>query len=346
MTRQRQGKGGLTRRGFLRRGALWGAASALAATGPWVQTRASFGLDLVRMACWSPRLAEQTDVFVAEERGFFKDQGIEMKWVPSLGSGDALRNLLAGNADIAFVGPEAVYFAADKGERLKAVYNIYPQNPFNVFALKKHGIIIPEDLRGKKVGIISMASGTRYNLETLLAVNAIKSGEVEMVAVGLNPLPAIQADQIHAMASTDTILYGAHHRGLGPTDVIWVRDYLNLPADVFTVMEKDYAPKREMWRRFLRAYRMGTEWTIKHPKEAVPYGQKLAIDGKDPALVLAHIKLRVIGTAQSQTTRQKGLGWFDLPVLKEGAEVYRKAGLIKNPLDIEGIFTNGLVAEI
>ncbi len=78
----------------------------------------------------------------------------------------------------------------------------------------------------------------------------------------------------------------------------------------------------------------------------MPCGVKYAVDGKDPSLVLSHIKIRVVGTSQSPTTRQRGLGWFDLPILKEGAETYRKAGLIKNPLDIETIFTNELVAEL
>ncbi len=35
----------------------------------------------------------------------------------------------------------------------------------------------------------------------------------------------------------------------------------------------------------------------------------------------------------------------DLPILREGAEVHRWAGLIKSALDIEAIFTNELVAE-
>ena len=39
-------------------------------------------------------------------------------------------------ADIAFTDPAALYLALDKGEKLVAIYNIYPQNVFNVVALK------------------------------------------------------------------------------------------------------------------------------------------------------------------------------------------------------------------
>lgn len=330
----------INRRGFLK------AAAAAATVGPFVRPRGVYALDKVRMAVWSPRLAEETNVYVSEERGFFKEEGIEMTWVPGLGSGAALRNVIAGNAEIGFVGPEATYFAADKGEKIKGVYNIYPQNAFNVFALKKHNITKPADLVGKKVGVLSMESGTRYNLETLLAVSNIKRSEIEMVAVGLNPAPAIQSDQIQAMAMTDSLLHNLQAKGLGAVDVIWCKDYLNLPTDIFTIMEKDLKPKRDLWKRFLRAYRKGAEWTIKNPEEAVQYCVKHCIDTKDPKLILDHIKIRVIGSSQSATTRQKGLGWFDLPVLKQGAEVYLKAGLVKNALDVETIFTNELVAEL
>ena len=212
--------------------------------------------------------------------------------------------------------------------------------------MPKQNITRPAHLAGKKVGVISMESGTRYNLETLLAVTNIKRSDVEMVAVGLNPAPAIQSDQIHAMAMTDSLLHNLQAKGLGAVDVIWCKDYLNLPTDVFAMMEKDLRPKRDLWKRFLRAYRKGVEWTIKNPEEAVPYCVKVCIDTKDPKLILDHIKIRVLGSSQSNTTRQKGLGWFDLPVLKQGAEIYRKAGLVKNALDVEAIFTNEIVAEL
>ena len=128
--------------------------------------------------------------------------------------------------------------------------------------------------------------------------------------------------------------------------MIWCKDYLNLPTDVFAIMEKDLRPKRDLFKRFLRAYKKGAEWTIKNPEEAVQYCVKVCVDTKDPKLILDHVKIRVIGSSQSATTRQKGLGWFDMPVLKDGADLYRKAGLIKEQLNIETIFSNEIVQEL
>src|SRR5262245_39847745 len=62
----------------------------------------------MRMACWSNPLSEQTNVYAAQEFGWFTDQGIDFEFIPGAGGGDALKNLLAGNADIAFANTEAM----------------------------------------------------------------------------------------------------------------------------------------------------------------------------------------------------------------------------------------------
>jgi NitT/TauT family transport system substrate-binding protein len=331
----------------MRRRQVLGGMGALAAgvAAPWIRTAGAAGLDKIRMACWSPRLAEQANIYVSEAKGFFKDNGIEMEWVPGQGSGDSLKNMMAGNADIAFGGPEAIYLAADKGAKLKAVYDIYPNNAFNVFALKAKQIITPQDLKGKKVGVIGMASGTRYNLATILALNGMGERDVELVALGLNAAPAIMEGKVDAMASTDTLLYGMQAAGLGAVDVIWARDYLNTSTDLFTLEAKDYEAKKELITRFLRGYKKGVEYTIKNPEEAVEITTKVAIDGKDPARVTASMKLRLL-TAQSAGTRKHGLGWIDLAPLQEGARIYKEVGFTKTDIDMAAVATNELIAKL
>ncbi len=323
---------------------LLAATAAVGITAPWVRT-AEAAVEKVRMACWSPRLAEQANIYVSEQKGFFKAENVDMEFLPGQGSGDALRNVIAGNADIAFCGPEAIYLAADKGSQLKAVYDIYPVNVFNVFALKNKQIITPQDLKGKKIGVISMASGTRYNLATILALNGMSERDVELVALGLNAAPAIIEGKVDAMASTDSILYGMQAAGLGVVDVIWARDYLNTSTDLFTVEAKYFEPKKDLITRFLRGYKKGLEYTLKNPDEAVAITSKVAIDGKDPARVAASMKLRLL-CSQNANTRKNGLGWIDIPSLQEGAKIYKDAGFTKTDLDMNAIATNELIKKL
>ena len=101
-----------------RRQVLAAAGAAAAMTAPWVRKAGAAGLEKFKLCSWSPRLAEEGNIFVSEEKGFFKEQGLEIEWVPGAGSGVALKNMIAGPGDIAFVGPEAMLLAADKGVRI------------------------------------------------------------------------------------------------------------------------------------------------------------------------------------------------------------------------------------
>ena len=326
-----------------RRQMILGTASTTAAlTAPWLREARGADLEKVRLAVWGPKLAEEGNIFVSMEKGYFADQGIELDWITGNGSGDALKNMIAGNADIGFVGPESVILAADKGARMKIIYDLYPQNFFNVFALKDKYIITPQDLRGKKVGVISMAAGVRYNLATILFVNGMTERDVELIAVGLNAAPAILAGQIDAMASTDVILYGMQRKGIGAVDVIWARDYLNISGDILVVQEDGFEAKKDLYKRFLSAYRKGVQFMINNPDETAAITAKYALDGKDPVMVSASIKLRTI-SSQSSGTRAHGLGWIDTGPYEQAAGIYKRAGFISNDVDMKDYVTNELV---
>jgi ABC-type nitrate/sulfonate/bicarbonate transport system substrate-binding protein len=59
-------------------------------------------LDKVVIAGWGKPITEITNLLVEEDKGFFKAKGIEMGFIPGAGGADAIRNLLTGQADVAF----------------------------------------------------------------------------------------------------------------------------------------------------------------------------------------------------------------------------------------------------
>jgi NitT/TauT family transport system substrate-binding protein len=173
--------------------ALWLAplmAVGLSA-GVWAQSASK--LDKMVVAGWSKPITEITNLLVEEDKGFFKARGIELGYVPGAGGGDALRNLLSGQADVAFTDPGSFFAALDKGEKLRAIYDIYPQNVFNVVSLKSQNIRQPADLKGKRIGVYSLSSGTRQNLQVLLHQAGLTESDVTLVVTGLlNFAPLMQ----------------------------------------------------------------------------------------------------------------------------------------------------------
>ena len=301
-------------------------------------------MDTARIAGWSKPISEITNILAEPDKGFFKAHDIEMKYVPGAGGGSAIRNMLAGAADVAFTDPASFYQALDKGEELVAIYNIYPQNVFNVVAPVGRGIAKPEDLKGKTIGVYSLSSGTRQNLQVLLHQVGLTEGDVTIKVTGLlNFAPVIQG-QVDATAATDTGLYVGKLKGLGDVNVINVADSLNIPSDMFVVTEAYYAANKPLLKRFLAAYRDSAAWMIAEPEEAAKIAISRTINGRNEAVNLEIIKIRNI-SAQSDTTRANGLGHFDIDLLQKGAETFKGLGLIKADLDMSAVIKTDLIPE-
>lgn len=299
-------------------------------------------LDKFVVAGWGPALSEITNLLAEPDKGFFKARGIDFSFVPGTGGGSAIRNMLTGKANIAFTDPSSFYLALDKGAKLIAIYNIYPQNVFNVVSPKSRGITKPSDLKGKKIGVYSLSSGTRQNLQVLLHQVGLTEKDVTIQVTGLlNFAPVIQG-QVDATAATDTGLLVGKLKGLKEVNVIEVKNYLNLPSDMFVVTEKMYRTQKDLLRRFLAAYRNSAAWMIAKPKEAAKIAIKRAINGRNEAINLKIIKIRNISSV-SPTTDKKGLGHFDLDLLQKGADTFSALGLIKKPIDISRVVKSDLI---
>ena len=253
-----------------------------------------------------------------------------------------MRNLLSGQADVAFTDPGSLFAALDKGERLRAIYDIYPQNVFNVVSLRKSGIKKPADLKGKKIGVYSLASGTRQALQVLLHQAGLTEADVTVVVTGLLNFAPLRQGQVDATAATDTGLAIGRRRGLGEVDVMEVGQFLNVSSDLFVVREDTYQRRKDVLRRFLRAYRDAAAWMIAEPAEAAQLAVKRAIDGSDPQLNLELIKLRNASSV-SALTRDNGLGALDLASLQKAADVYRQLGLVQRPLDMAQVVATDLL---
>ena len=306
----------------------------------WAQT--STKLEQMVVAGWSKPITEITNLLAEENKGFFKAHSIELGYIPGAGGGDALRNLLSGQADVAFTDPGSFFTALDKGEKLRAIYDIYPQNVFNVVSLASQNILTPADLKGKRIGVYSLSSGTRQNLQVLLNQAGLSEDDVTIVVTGLlNFAPLIQG-QVDATAATDTGLLVGRQRGLRDVNVMEVKNYLNISSDFFVVREETYQQKKEVLKRFLKAYQDSAKWMIQSPEEAAQLAVKYAIDGQNLSMNLDIIKLRNASSV-SATTEQYGLGAFDMKSLQKGADVYLKIGLIHKQIDVNTVVSQELL---
>ena len=304
--------------------------------------RAATAPEKVTVAGWSKPITEVTPLLVEEDKGFFKAHGVELVYVSGAGGGDAIRNILTGQADVAFTDPGSFFSALDKGEKLRAIYDIYPQNVFNVVSLKSANIGKPADLKGKRIGVYSLSSGTRQNLLVLLHQAGLTESDVTVMVTGLLNFAPLLQGQVDATAATDTGLLVGRRKGLGDFNVLEVKNYLNVSSDLFVVREQVYQKKKDLLRRFLNAYRESAAWMIASPQEAADLAVKRAIDGSDPVNNLDVIRLRNAASV-SAATRTSGLGAFDIDALQKAADAYRKLGLIEHDLKVADVVSTDLL---
>jgi NitT/TauT family transport system substrate-binding protein len=301
-------------------------------------------LEPLRFVSWSAPRAEQANLFAAEDLGYFADQGIAFQYQPGQGSGDAMKQILAGNGDVGFVGPEAIYFTADQGGDAVGIYNTYPQSIFVLLSWPDVGIQRPADLRGRTIAVLSQASGSRYNVLSLLARGGLKEADVTLVATGNSPAPFLER-KVDAWSTIATTAAEVQRQTGQRFDALYARDYLNLPTDVFATTREIYTRQADLLLRFLRAVRKGTEYMIANSGEAAKIAVQHALDQKDP--LAAEASIRTFGDAsQGGGAAGRRLGYFDLAVLREGAAVYNSAGLTRARVDVDRYFTNDLVARL
>ena len=170
----------------------------------------------------------------------------------------------------------------------------------------------------------------------------LSEADVTIVVTGLLNFAPLMQGQVDATAATDTGLLVGRRRGLPDVNVMEVARSLNVSSDLYVVREEVYQSKKDLLRRFLRAYRDAAAWMITSPEEAARLAVKRAIDGSDPALNLDVIRLRNTATV-SPLTQRLGLGAMDLPSLQAAADAYRKLGLIERPIRMADVVASDLL---
>jgi len=90
--------------------------------------------------------------FVAQDKGYYKDAGIDVKIVGGKGSVDAIRQVAAGNANFGFADAGSLILSrANDNIPVKLVAVVYARPPQAIFCTAESGLKTPKDLEGKSI---------------------------------------------------------------------------------------------------------------------------------------------------------------------------------------------------
>jgi ABC-type nitrate/sulfonate/bicarbonate transport system substrate-binding protein len=152
---------------------------ALAALAALLLSSPAFALDHVKISYVVPTV-NYGAVFVATDKGYFKDEGIDIELVQA-GGGVATPALISG--DLQFSGSPSVALSADlKGAHLKAIFVGSDQSGFQLWV--QPDIKTFADLKGKQIGIISRGDTTEIGIRYLLAKRNLPDDFVGFTPMG------------------------------------------------------------------------------------------------------------------------------------------------------------------
>jgi ABC-type nitrate/sulfonate/bicarbonate transport system substrate-binding protein len=201
-----------------------------------------------------PFLPHYALLIVADEKGYFREEGLEVAFRPSIMYGKlALEDMMAGNADFAGSAETPLAFAVLRGESVCIVAEVMnTDKDVAIVALRNRGIESPNGLKGKKIGFIA-GTTSEFFLSAFLTVHGIPEKSIRFV--GLKPddmAGALRAEKVDAVSIWNPNM-AALRKEFGANAVTFFEASIYLQAVVVTARKKFVAERPEAVKKLLRA---------------------------------------------------------------------------------------------
>jgi NitT/TauT family transport system substrate-binding protein len=185
-------------------------AATAAAVLPALASAQALEKKKVTIAVGGKNLLYYLPLTVAEQKGFFKDEGLDVEIVDFAGGAKALQAVVGGSADVVSGAFEHNINMQAKGQFMRA-FVLQGRAPQIVLAVNTK--TVPNfksvaDLKGKKIGVTAPGSSTNIMANYVLAKNGLKPTDVSFVGVGASQgaVAALRSGQIDAISNLDPVI--------------------------------------------------------------------------------------------------------------------------------------------
>ena len=201
------------------------------------------------------------------------------------------------------------------------------------------GILIPQDLKGKKIGLPGLFGANYVGLRALLHEAHMSESDVTLDSIGFNQvdlMAAGQQDVVVGYTANEPIQLRA--RGI-PVTEIRVADYVQLASNGILASEKVIKEKPELVRAFVGAFLKGLSDTIAEPEEAFKISESYIPNFVD---LDADVQKQVLETSIEQWKTDRP-GYSDPQAWENMQDVLLEAGLITEKMDLNKAYTNEFI---
>jgi len=313
--------------------ALFGAALAQGA-------RAADSVTLVTDFGYNGRHAY---FFVALDKGYYKEAGIDVKIVGGKGSVNAIRQVAAGNANFGFADAGSLVLSrANDSIPVKMVAVVYARPPQAIFCAAEAGLKTPKDLEGKSIA--NPAGGSIPDMFPAFAKAAgIDKAKVNWVVAASSALPGMLASGKVPCVGQFTVGEPLLRAQAAPKKLVrfaYSDPGLRYYGNGIIATEETIKSNPDLVRRFVAATIKGLKSAIANPAEAGATMHKLH---REVSVDVAKAETELVG--ELAQVKGKPLAEIDPAGIQATIDVVNGAFKLKSQVKADDVYAPGFVAK-
>ncbi|HEX6799506.1 MAG TPA: ABC transporter substrate-binding protein [Ktedonobacterales bacterium] len=217
---------------------------------------------------WTPN-TNHTGIYVAQQKGWYQQQGIDLQLLPFSSSVAPEQLVATGQADFAISFPEAVTADRALGQPLVSVAAVVQHNTSALISLKSSGLNTVASLAGKRYA----GFGAPYEqpvVSQVLSCGGASSTSFQNITTSLDPVVALKSGQFDfAWVYEGWEVIEAQREGM-QVNVFPLLDYCmpDYSSPVIITNQKMIQQHPDVIKRFLRATSQGYTYAAQHPHDA------------------------------------------------------------------------------
>ncbi len=211
---------------------------------------------------------DHAPLIVAKEKGYFKEQGLDVTFVAPANPNDPPKIVAAGKADIAVSYQHQHQMQVDQGLPLVRIATLVATPLNSLVVLADSDIRTIADLKGKTIGY-SVGGFETVLLRVMLDRAGLQLSDVTLVNVNFSLSPSLFAGK------TDAVIGAFRNFELNQMEIekrsgraFYVEEY-GIPAydELILVAHRERLGDKDL-RKFVNALESGVQFLLNHPQES------------------------------------------------------------------------------
>jgi NitT/TauT family transport system substrate-binding protein len=284
---------------------------------------------------------EHAGYYVAVEKGWYKQEGLNVELREGHGSGQSVQLVNAKKDTFATGNPSALVQGAAKGAQITMVADPFQDSGYGVAYLPDSGISAPADLEGKTFAGIAGSPG--YTTFPAFAKSEGFDGDaVKKVTVQAgSEMAGLRAGRFDAVEWNSFAAPLSAEEGAAEVKMFPYGDYgiINLGWGIMVhndTLEED----PDMVEDFVRASMKGWEYALAHPDEAAKITTEVAEKSTIDEPTMAQMIKNLTELTHTEATEGQPLGCMAAEDWEKTIEFEKKFTGVKNPPAVDELMTN------